>query len=172
MLAIAKSMSRFRQGSKVLLLPPRPRPSPAALIAGREQFRHVKGQVAKRELWYADIQGDVSGESNPIATSAQFVAVAWRATGGGRCFPPPPHKKSVGQSAREVLLPSPIPTIAATAQCRSASLGQPWQKDGHGAHDPRTLGQGMRTPPVLALGLTHLSSLKTRFRIAPERWSP
>jgi len=93
-LAIAKSMSRFRQGSKVLLLPPRPRPSPAALIAGREQFRHVKGQVAKRELWYADIQGDVSGESNPIATSAQFVAVAWRATGGGRCFPPPIRRVS------------------------------------------------------------------------------
>jgi hypothetical protein len=48
------------------------------------QFRHVKGQVSKRELWYADVQGDVSGEANPIAVSAKFVAVAWRATGGGR----------------------------------------------------------------------------------------
>jgi hypothetical protein len=44
----------------------------------------VKGQVSKRELWYADVQGDVSGEANPIAVSGKFVAVAWRATGGGR----------------------------------------------------------------------------------------
>lgn len=44
----------------------------------------MKGQVSKRELWYADVQGDVSGEANPIAVSAKFVAVAWRATGGGR----------------------------------------------------------------------------------------
>ncbi len=43
----------------------------------------MKGQTGKKEQWYSDVSGDISGESNPFTVGAKYAAVAWRATGGG-----------------------------------------------------------------------------------------
>eukprot|EP01087_Luapelamoeba_hula_P012555 TRINITY_DN3504_c1_g1_i2.p1 TRINITY_DN3504_c1_g1~~TRINITY_DN3504_c1_g1_i2.p1 ORF type:complete len:959 (+),score=181.75 TRINITY_DN3504_c1_g1_i2:34-2910(+) len=47
------------------------------------KYKHLKGELAKRDAWYYDITAVTSGDICPLSASGSLIAVGWAATGGG-----------------------------------------------------------------------------------------
>ncbi|KAL6066912.1 Coronin-7 [Balamuthia mandrillaris] len=78
------------------------------------KYRHVKGTTAKKELWYYDIQqGPDTTEMCPLAASADYVAVSWRATGGGSVALLP-LRDGAGKRSGATAVPPLIPSCHST----------------------------------------------------------